>query len=310
MGTRLRLVVDAPTHVEAATAAEAALEEVERLDALLGTWVPETPMSRFNRAPRGRWVALEPELLGLLVEARAWADTTDGAFDPAVGALVDAWGLRGRGRRPTSAELGHAVALSSPDVLELDRGSGTARWRRSGAWIDTGAFGKGAALRALIDVLARRGVERAFVDLGGQVLALAPRAGARWPVEVAHPRRRHEPFARLHLAGVSAATSGTSERWVEVGGARIGHILDPRTGRPAPAWGSVTVVSADPFVADILSTALYVMGPEAGMAWARARADLGALFLVEREGCVEARWNPAMERWLDLSSLPENPTER
>ncbi len=95
------------------------------------------------------------------------------------------------------------------------------------------------------------------------------------------------------------STSGNSERWVERNGSRIGHILDPRTGRPTASWGSVTVVAEDPLAADVLSTALYVQGPDEGLRWMRDDPDVGVLFLIDRAGALEARWNPAMERWFE-----------
>jgi thiamine biosynthesis lipoprotein len=97
---------------------------------------------------------------------------------------------------------------------------------------------------------------------------------------------------------MSAATSAASERFVEIEGVRYGHILDPRTGRPVDAWGSVTVVMEDPLAADAVATALFVMGPEAGLAWAREREDVGALFLMEGPDGIEVAWNDAMEPWL------------
>jgi len=116
---------------------------------------------------------------------------------------------------------------------------------------------------------------------------------------VSHPEHRATPAAWLLLHGVSAATSGTSERWIEVDGRRYGHILDPRTGWPVPAWGTVTVVHADALVADVLATALYVMGPEHGMRWLEGRPEVAALFLESQDGRLHGRWTPAMERWMD-----------
>ena len=77
--------------------------------------------------------------------------------------------------------------------------------------------------------------------------------------------------------------------------------MDPRTGRAVPPWGSVTVVAADPLVADILSTALFVMGPDEGMAWARGRSDVAALFLRRSSGRIDTRWTPTMERYLSIN---------
>jgi thiamine biosynthesis lipoprotein len=160
-----------------------------------------------------------------------------------------------------------------------------------GAWLDTGGFGKGAALRAAAAALAGAGIRDAALNFGGQLLVVGRDAdGTPWPVPVAHPSARTRPAALLWASGRSVSTSSQSER--------PGHILDPRTGRPVPAWGSVTVVAKDPAVADMLSTALFVMGPEAGLAWARGRTDVGVLFLVEERGRLRRRWNSGMRAYL------------
>lgn len=296
MGTTLRGRVLAPTRAAGLAALERAFAEVRRQEALLSSWRGDAELARVNGAPPGVPVRPTPELFALLAEARAWSDSTGAAFDPTVGALVDAWGLRGAGRRPAEAELRRAREASGWRRFALDAAAGTVVRRDSLAWIDTGGFGKGAALRGVERVLEREGTRAALFDFGGQVLAVgAPPGEAAWPVAAAHPARRQEPAAELRLRGRSASTSSASERWVEEGGERLGHVLDPRTGRPVPAWGSVTVVARDPLAADALSTALFVMGPEEGMRWARERQDVGVLFLVERGGVVEARWNAGLE---------------
>ena len=300
MGTRLTLEVQAAERPRAMAAAEAALAEIERQEALLSTWDPQSPLSRLNAAPVGVAAHAPPELMALLEEAESWASATGRAFEPAVGALVDAWDLRGAGALPSDERLAVALRATGPAAVELDVPRSSIVRREGAAWIDTGGFGKGAALRSAANILRGSGVTGALMDLGGQVLVSGdgPAPGGRWRVDVAHPGCRERAAARLLVADAAVATSGLSERWVEVDGRRLGHVLDPRTGRPAPAWGSVTVVSADALAADAISTALYVMGPDEGMAWARDREDVGVLFLVEEDGAVRARWNEAMEKWL------------
>ncbi|MDT8340689.1 MAG: FAD:protein FMN transferase [Longimicrobiales bacterium] len=299
MGTALRieLVAEDDSRPRTLAASEAALHAVERTEALLSTWRNDTPLARLNRAPIGVPQALPTDLATLLETALDWSRRTGGAFDPRVGALVDAWDLRGTGRAPTLEALGRARAAAGDAAFTL--GHGTLARLHPDAWIDAGAFGKGAALAAAADTLRALGVTRAWMDLGGQLLVLGAPAGdpAGWGVRVAHPSDRTRTAAHLRVRDASVATSGASERGVEVDGARLGHILDPRTGAPAPAWGSVTVVDADPVRADVLATALFVLGPEAGLALARTLPDTGVLFLVTRGRDAEARWNPALERW-------------
>jgi len=298
MGTRVRVVVDGVDRAAAVGSAEAALREVERMDGVLSTWDAGSEMARVNGAPVGEAFGVSAELADLLAESLTWTGRTGGAFDAAVGALVDAWDLRGVGGIPTGPALGRARAASGPAAFQVNQSARTITRNHPDAWIDTGAFGKGAALRSARRTLRDRGVRSASVDLGGQILVVGSGDGSGWPVEVAHPARRTEPVVLLLLADVSVATSGNSERSVEVAGRRLGHILDPRTGRPTRAWGSVTVVTGDPLVADILSTSLFVLGPEAGMALSRAMDDVGVLFLVDGPDGLVPTWNPALERWL------------
>ena len=295
MGTVLRITARGDGGSTPAAALEAAFAEVRRLEGVLSSWRADTEIGRLNRAPVGEGVWLGEELATLLHEAERWTGETGGAFNPTVGALIDAWDLRGEGRVPTSEELARARASTGWNRFAMQRSASVGARLDEHAWIDTGGFGKGAALASAGEQLARLGVRDATLDFGGQLLAMGAAPGEQtWPVAVAHPVRRDEPFTELRLRDASAATTAQSERWVEVAGRRIGHVLDPRTGQPVPAWGSVTVVAADAVAADVLSTALFVMGPEEGARWAAEQTAFGALFLIDRNGRIEVRQNAAM----------------
>ncbi len=295
MGTTLRIGVESPDRARGIAGIESAFDAVRRIDGLLSTWRDDSEIARLNRAPAGAPVMLSPELYGLLREAAHWSRATGGAFDPAVGALVDVWDLRGEGRIPSPERLAAARAATGLRRFALSDTGSTAVRRHSAAWLDTGGFGKGVALREAARALRAARIRSAILNFGGQVLALGPDAEDHWVVPVAHPSRRGEEVLRLHLRGRSASTSSQSERSLTAGGRRVGHILDPRNGEPVPPWGSVTVVAEDPAVADMLSTALLVLGPEAGARWAERRSDVGVLFLVERDGRVLPRWNQALK---------------
>jgi thiamine biosynthesis lipoprotein len=162
----------------------------------------------------------------------------------------------------------------------------------STSWIDAGGFGKGAVLRAARDQLRKADVRAAIFNFGGQVVVMGDTALV---VDVAHPRDRSTSVAQLRLYEASASTTSQSERFVEISGRRLGHVLDPRNGMPVPAWGSVTVVHSDPMLADILSTALFVMGPDEGLQWAEGQG-VAALFLVPRDRLVQPRWSSPMQQ--------------
>jgi thiamine biosynthesis lipoprotein len=303
MGTTLQVVAAAPTRSQAINATEEAFKAVRRLDDVLSTWRDDSEIARLNQSRPGRPVSLSPMLYLLLQDASHWSRLTAAAFDPGIGSLIDAWDLRGRGRIPGPAALQRARAAAGlSNFVFTDEGRAASR-TDSAAWIDTGAFGKGVALREARRALLRGGVTSGGINFGGQVLVVGPDSGGGdWTVPVAHPRHRDQPAAWLRLRDRSASTSSQSERFVTVDGQRFGHILDPRTGRPVPAWGSVTVVAEDPATADVLSTALLVLGPEAGLQWARNRRDVAVLFLIQQGDAVRRRWNAAMQEFLVADS--------
>lgn len=283
MGTTVSLLVSAPDRAQAVAASEAAVRAIEAAAARLGTWQGEGAIRRLNATPAGQAFELDAATAADLSAAVACAVDTGGAFDPTVGALVSAWGLRDGGRVPERRALQAAQAAVGWSLLDLRGGS--ARRLVAGLVIEEGGFGKGAALDAGLAALAAAGATAAVLDAGGQVAILG-----RARIDVAHPSRRRESVASIDLDGGHVATSGNGEQTFVIGGRRpYGHILDPRTGRPAPIWGSVTVRADTGLRADCLATGLYVMGPEAGLRWANEHG-LAALFVLEgNDGRVELR---------------------
>jgi thiamine biosynthesis lipoprotein len=299
MGTRLTAAVAAPDRRSGAQAIERLFDLISRTERALSSWDDDSEVGRFNSTEPGLPFPASAELIALLAEVREWSVETRGAFDPVLGALTDVWDMRGEGRVPTKQELQGALEKTGLRHLTQSQTDRTLTRHMAGAWLDAGGFGKGAALRNAAQVLTESGIHRAFLNFGGQVLAIGrPDSAPAWTVAVAHPARRSEPTILLRVADRSLATSSQSERVIEVTGERYGHVIDPRTGEPVPAWGSVTVVAEDPMVADILSTALLVIGAAGTRKWAQDRQDVAVLILWESEGMLDKWWNGAMEPFL------------
>lgn len=283
MGTALSLSVSAPTRKEALFASEAGVREIERIEALLSTWRDDTPLARLNAAAPGVPHEVPVQLFHLLRRVFEWEKSTGGAFNPAVGPLVRAWGLHTGGRIPDATALDQAREASRPGLFTFEESSlRVTRWSPA-AGIDEGAWGKGWALDKAAAAMREAGAVSGLLNLGGQILAFGEEA----LVDIADPVERGRTIATLHLKDASASTSGNSERGVVVGGRRIGHLLDPRTGEPADDFGSVTVVAPTGLVADVLSTAFFVLGPSHALVLSnRLRAgglSHEALFLSEGE---------------------------
>jgi thiamine biosynthesis lipoprotein len=268
MGTSVSLAVWAETRASGLRLLDDGLRTLEEAETELSTWREDSAISALNRSMvGGRWQA-DRALCELIAEVARWQRETHGAFDPTIGALLAAWDVHGAGRRPSPGELALARVNSGFERLGFDAERCTIT-RRADISIDVGAFGKGEALDRAARVL---GAGDWMIDLGGQVMASGRSGGGRgWPVSIAAPRHRNERALEVVLTGGSLATSGGSERDLVVDRVRVGHILDPRTGVPAGFDGSVTVWHPRALTADILSTALYVMGPERGLRWAGDR---------------------------------------
>lgn len=275
MGTLAAIEVEAENRTRALAASEAALQALDAVAGRLSTWTEDSELARLNRAPVGQPFSLSPELERDLVWADALRRRTDGLFDPGIGGLVELWGLRRGGRVPADSDV---RALLAVGLAQLELADGTAIRRDPRLTIEEGAFGKGLGLDGAVQAAAMAGALRAVIDLGGQV-ALLP-DGEPCAIALAHPRERERALLSVRIDRGSLSTSGNSERGFVIEGARYGHILDPRSGRPAADFGSLSVWAGDAATADALSTALYVLGPSAAVDWADAHEGVEALALV------------------------------
>lgn len=296
MGTVLTITVEAEDRPTALGASEAAVRAIEQTEDRLSTWRADSELSRIALAAEGTAVPLSAATAHDLARAFGLAHETGGAFDPTMGPLVAAWDLRGKGRIPGEAELQQALSHVGLDRFRWDLapqgGAATLTKLDPQACLEEGAFGKGAGLDLALAALARLGVRRARIDLGGQVALLGDDAPHR--VEIADPDRRDHPVVAIDLPAGSLATTGASERAIIVDGRRYHHVLDPRTGRPVRDFGSVSVWARSAFDADALSTAATVLGPRRALAWAASRPDLGLLVLSR----VGAELRLAASPWL------------
>jgi len=281
MGTRCSLVLQGEDAAALEDAATAAFETIARLEDVASNWSDTSELARFNAAAaKGTTVVASPDLYDVLSRASAWSVRTHGAFDATVEPLTRAYDLRGKGRIPAESERAHAAALVRGPAVALDAPTRTITLPVKGMAFDLGGIGKGWAIDRAVATLKAKGVTSALVNFGGQVYALGAPAGADgWTVEIASPTDRAHGVVTLQLKDRSLSTSAASERSVDVAGTMLNHILDPITGRPAPAWGSASAIAASATDADCASTALYVLGAAKGLAWAQGQADLEAVFL-------------------------------
>lgn len=263
MGTSCTLaaVVEPGQRARAEDVLERAEAVLRRVEARMSSWLGDSEIGRLNAAEANREVTLSPQTLEVLRIARRAKIDTRRAFDVTCRPLVELWREAGkRGRPPSESELADARAASNWELIEL--GNTGATKRRATARVDLGGIAKGWAIDRAAEVLRRAGLSGGMVDVGGDLVCFGtPPQGDCWSVEVKHPLGPGH-MATLRIPGGAVCTSGGYARFTEIAGKRYSHIIDPRTGRPAEAALSVTVVAADAVTADVWATALSVLGPD------------------------------------------------
>lgn len=254
--------------------------------ARMSTFDAGSELSRLNRHRATTPIALSAELLGVLAAAQAVAAASGGAFDATVAPLVAAWGFgagaRARGNAPNPAELAAAVDWRA---LQLDAARGLVRKSLPALQLDLSGIAKGHAVDRAALALEALGLERYMVEAGGEIRTRGRNAEGRpWQIAIERPDAWPQRVHRIvPLAGLSIATSGDYRNFYRQDGRRIHHEIDPVTRAPtAHALASVSVLHADCMRADAWATALFVLGPERGLARAREQR-LAALFIV-RDG--------------------------
>ena len=250
----------------------AALDEVDRIDALMSHYKPESPLSQINREAGQRPVLVEPELFRFLEACVRYSQQSQGGFDITVGPLMKAWGFfRGEGRIPWFFELWGVMRKVGYQHLRLDASQRTIQFERSGMELDLGGIAKGYAVDRVVALLKEQKIERGFVSAGGSTIyALgAPPDSRGWEIKLQDPLAPHDPkksAATVSLKDQCLSVSGNYEKFFKVRGVTYSHIMDPRTGRPVENMLSVAVVTQNGTDGDALDNAFYVQGVEKGKA--------------------------------------------
>lgn len=294
MGTTWSVRLVPPPGADRDALRTAVEQELDAVNAVFSHWDRASELSRFNAAPGGTW-ALSDALWSLLNAAMDLADDTNGAVDPTLGALVDLWGFGPPGPRPADApalpsddDIAAALAVSGWRGLRLNRDA-RAAVQPGGLKLDFSAIAKGHAVDRVSERLTREGATSHLVEIGGELRGAGVKPdGQPWWVEIEQPPDSPAPRTVAALVDVAVATSGDYRRAFAVDGRLYPHTLDGAQGRPvANGLSSVTVFHASAMTADAYATALTVMGPQDGPAFAAA-LGLAAQF-VERmpDGPVE-----------------------
>lgn len=296
MGTIFSIYLYASTEREAQALAEAAFDEVDRVDALLSNYRPLSELSRINREAAQTPVVTDREMFAFVATSIAWSARTDGAFDITVGKLMKAWGFfRANGHVPSEAELAEAGREIGWQKVTLNSQERSIRFEMDGVELDPGGIGKGYVVDRMVEMLRAQHVTTALISAGSSTIyALGAPPGERgWKVRIPDPDDNQRPISTVVLRDTSLSTSACTEKYFILEGHRYCHIMNPHTLRPVEDMVQTTAIHPSATASDALSASLFVLGPKASVRLLKDMPEASALLLsghghVER--CTSIRW--------------------
>ena len=319
MGTTFRLVFYAMSKAEADAASAAAFLRIDNLEANLSDFRPDSEISGLKRlAARGPTgpIAISGELHTILNVAQRVAEESDGAFDVTVAPLVELWRTAQRREKlPRDSELEAARAHVGFRKILLDE-RGAVSFTEGGVRLDLGGIAKGYAADATLELLAKRGITQALVAAGGDVAVNDPPPGETgWRVELAEfdddpayepkPGTEKSPRTVLSLAHAAVSTSGDRWRFVEIGGVRYSHVVDPATGIGLTRRVLATVVAPDGTTADALTKVVSLFEPARALAFVAKQKRVETRIVTLENGVPHVCTSPGFGRMIASPSPAE-----
>ena len=304
MGTRYNVTVIAEPAVVPENLAQELKERLDQLNRIFSTYLKNSELTRLNRAATNQPQVLSSELYDVLALSRQLYQSTDKAFNPAVGPLVDIWGFGAvdtENRLPDAEQIEHALSAIDFPRLVLNRENNVyAATKELPLQIDLSAVAKGYAVDQLAELLESTGIKNYLVEVGGEIrLGGRNKNGQYWRIGVEQPSLERSGAQKvLSLTDIGMATSGDYRNYIEKDGVRYSHTIDPRSGRPViNNLASVTVLHPKAATADALATAFMVMGQDAAMNYANQQ-NIAAYFIVKQGNEFDESHSQAFNEYL------------
>ena len=249
-------------------AIDATFAEIDRFGNLINFYDEKSELSEINRNAGIQKIKVSPETLDLIEKAVAVSEKSGGAFDPTIGPVVKLYDFMNK-KKPTHDEVGSALRLVNYRDVMIDKTGKTVFLKKRGMMLDLGGIAKGYAADLAVASLIRSGIRAGLVSIAGDIRTFGLKPDKKpWAIGIKNPRQtseKDEIIATIGLSDRAISTSGDYERYFMNDGKRVHHILDPRTGYPATACRSVSIVTDKAVNTDAFSTAVFVLGPEKGM---------------------------------------------
>ncbi len=280
MGTEVRVTVWHQDAAIAQQAIDAVMADMKRIDRQLSPWKQASELFYVNKNAGKKPVKISAELMRILDKSLYYGQQTEGAFDISFASVGHAYDFRA-GTKPDAETRKQAVI--DYRLIKLDKKKSTVFFSNPHIKIDLGGIAKGYAVDRAIDILGKFGIAHANVSAGGDSRLLGDHRGRPWIVGIKNPRNQNDVAIKLPLTNEALSTSGDYERFfIDEQGERIHHILNPRTGDSSSGIASVSVIGPRGFDTDPLSTSVFVLGVDSGMALLNRLPEFEGIIIDER----------------------------
>ncbi|WP_231876898.1 FAD:protein FMN transferase [Oleiphilus sp. HI0080] len=281
MTTRIELVFWFEDPSKAKPIADRVFASFDEIDRTMNRYNEDSELSFVNTNAAIAPVRVSDGLFAVLFEAQKVSQLTDGAFDISFASVGYLYDFR-RNVQPTEAMLSASIDSVDYRKITLDELSKTVSLQSKTMRLDLGGIAKGYSVDRAVEILKQAGVKNARVSAGGDMRLLGDKRGKPWVVGIRDPRVKSDNAVVLPLENVAISTSGDYERFfVNEEGTRVHHILSPKTGKPAKGIQSVTILGEHATQTDALSTAVFILGLDKGLALINSMPGIDVIILDE-----------------------------
>ena len=269
MGTKVSVALWLDDDEKAEQAVVAVMAEMRRIDAHFSPYIETSELYRVNQlAPKAsakKPISISPELAAIIKKANHYSALSNGAFDITFASLGRYYDYRNK-LSPSEQQREALLPAINYRLIHLDVENNTLWFEHPKLYIDLGGIAKGYAVDNAIAIVQSFGVQHASITAGGDSRVIGDKLGRPWMVGIKNPRADAVAIT-LPLADVAVSTSGDYERYfIDDKGERVHHIINPRTGKSTNGINSVTIIGPLGFDTDPLSTTVFVLGVEKGLA--------------------------------------------
>lgn len=283
MGTIVEITLTGRDEEKLNKAAEAAFIEIQRLEKLMSHYREDSDVNKVNRAAGKEAIIVSNETMEVIKTSLNVSDISKGAFDITMGVLGNVWHFakedEGETMPPSKKEVENILPLIDYHQIIIDEKTNTVKLSKQGMRINLGGIAKGYITSKAVEVLKKNGAKKGIVHAGGDMVVFQDSDSSPWLIGIQDPREKGKNIGTIEIKNTAVATSGDYERFFVKDGIRYHHIMDPTTGFPANKSMGVTIITNDPTLADALSTAIFIMGPNDGMELIERLPDVDGLII-------------------------------